>query len=260
MNLEGGGRFDCSLGQLTKKFVDLIHASPGHIVDLNTAASQLGVAKRRIYDITNVMEGINLIEKRSKNNVQLTPTAGDNDVMTSGALQAVVNKLKAEDQELDRLLQLCESNLEEIHNNDLLSQLAFVTFDDVKRLRKFEAQTLLAIKPPSGTTLEVPHPDEGMVGGERRYHIYLTSSGGPINVFLLNDSEEGAQQSASSMHSQPTVSSGALTTVTTANATFPADPASTSSAIPSSEPVPQPLVAIPNGGEAQNGESIFASQ
>lgn len=36
-------------------------------VDLNEAAVQLNVQKRRIYDITNVLEGIGLIEKRSKN-------------------------------------------------------------------------------------------------------------------------------------------------------------------------------------------------
>ena len=39
-------------------------------MDLNTAADQLGVQKRRIYDITNVLEGIGLIVKRGKNNIQ----------------------------------------------------------------------------------------------------------------------------------------------------------------------------------------------
>lgn len=34
------------------------------------AAESLEVQKRRIYDITNVMEGINLIKKKSKNNIQ----------------------------------------------------------------------------------------------------------------------------------------------------------------------------------------------
>lgn len=39
-------------------------------MDLNTAAKELDVQKRRIYDITNVLEGIGLIEKKSKNNIQ----------------------------------------------------------------------------------------------------------------------------------------------------------------------------------------------
>ena len=36
----------------------------------NCAAKQLKVQKRRIYDITNVLEGIRLIEKNSKNHVR----------------------------------------------------------------------------------------------------------------------------------------------------------------------------------------------
>ena len=40
------------------------------VVDLNKAAEQLGVQKRRIYDITNVLEGIDLISKKSKNNIE----------------------------------------------------------------------------------------------------------------------------------------------------------------------------------------------
>ena len=63
-------RYDSSLGLLTKKFVALIQGAPEGVLDLNQAATMLGVQKRRIYDITNVLEGIGLIEKRSKNNIQ----------------------------------------------------------------------------------------------------------------------------------------------------------------------------------------------
>jgi transcription factor E2F3 len=41
----------------------------GGSLDLNQAACKLQVQKRRIYDITNVLEGIGLIEKKSKNNI-----------------------------------------------------------------------------------------------------------------------------------------------------------------------------------------------
>jgi hypothetical protein len=43
--------------------------SKGDSLDLNQAAAKLAVQKRRIYDITNVLEGIGLIEKKSKNNI-----------------------------------------------------------------------------------------------------------------------------------------------------------------------------------------------
>ena len=42
-----------------------------HPFSLFQAADQLAVRqKRRIYDITNVLEGIGLIEKKSKNSIQ----------------------------------------------------------------------------------------------------------------------------------------------------------------------------------------------
>lgn len=48
----------------------LLQNSPDGTLDLNETASSLSVPKRRIYDITNVLEGIGLIEKVSKNNIQ----------------------------------------------------------------------------------------------------------------------------------------------------------------------------------------------
>lgn len=63
-------RYDNSLGLLTRRFVQLLKESPDGVLDLNGAAAQLEVQKRRIYDITNVLEGIGVIEKKGKNNVR----------------------------------------------------------------------------------------------------------------------------------------------------------------------------------------------
>jgi E2F/DP family winged-helix DNA-binding domain len=51
-SLSHPSRYDSSLGLLTKKFVQILRASPDNSLDLNRAASELGVQKRRIYDIT----------------------------------------------------------------------------------------------------------------------------------------------------------------------------------------------------------------
>lgn len=61
---------DCSLSRLTKKFLEMVQKAPDGVVDLNSTADSLQVKKRRLYDITNVMEGIGLVEKRSKNKIQ----------------------------------------------------------------------------------------------------------------------------------------------------------------------------------------------
>ena len=47
------------------------------------------VQKRRIYDITNVLEGIGLIEKKSKNNIQWKPLAGNGDDELSDELDLI---------------------------------------------------------------------------------------------------------------------------------------------------------------------------
>ncbi|PPD74122.1 hypothetical protein GOBAR_DD28944 [Gossypium barbadense] len=58
------------INTLAKKFVNLMKHAEDGILDLNKAAETLEVQKRRIYDITNVLEGIGLIEKKLKNRIQ----------------------------------------------------------------------------------------------------------------------------------------------------------------------------------------------
>ena len=47
-----------SLEELTKKFINSILESQNNIIDLNKITKKMKVKKRRIYDITNVLEGI----------------------------------------------------------------------------------------------------------------------------------------------------------------------------------------------------------
>uniref|UniRef100_A0A669QTQ3 E2F/DP family winged-helix DNA-binding domain-containing protein n=1 Tax=Phasianus colchicus TaxID=9054 RepID=A0A669QTQ3_PHACC len=55
-------RHEKSLGLLTTKFVSLLQEAKDGVLDLKLAADTLAVRqKRRIYDITNVLEGIGLL-------------------------------------------------------------------------------------------------------------------------------------------------------------------------------------------------------
>ncbi|KAL7199430.1 hypothetical protein ACSBR2_021656 [Camellia fascicularis] len=58
------------LDLVTKKFINLIKHAEDSILDLNKVADTLQVQKRHIYDITNVLEGIGLIEKKLKNRIR----------------------------------------------------------------------------------------------------------------------------------------------------------------------------------------------
>ncbi|KZV30553.1 hypothetical protein F511_05703 [Dorcoceras hygrometricum] len=189
----GPCRYDSSLGLLTKKFINLIKHAEDGILDLNNAAGMLEVQKRRIYDITNVLEGIGLIEKKLKNRIQWkgldVSRTGQEDESLSD-LQQEVENLKLEDGRLDEQIREMQERLRGLSEDENNQRWLFVTEDDIKNLPCFQNQTLIAIKAPHGTTLEVPDPDEAVDYPQRRYRIVLRSTMGRIDVYLVSQFEE----------------------------------------------------------------------
>lgn len=189
----GPCRYDNSLGLLTKKFINLLKHAKDGILDLNKAADTLEVQKRRIYDITNVLEGIGLIEKKLKNRIQWKgqgvskPGEADESV---ASLQAEVEKLTVEEHRLDDQIREMQESLRDLSEDENNQRWLFVTEDDIKSLPCFQNETLIAIKAPHGTTLEVPDPDEAVDYPQRRYRIVLRSTMGPIDVYLVSQFEE----------------------------------------------------------------------
>lgn len=181
-------RFDSSLGLLTTKFVELLKNSNDGVLDLNDAAETLMVQKRRIYDITNVLEGIGVIEKKSKNNIkwrhQLDASKACERELT--LLKADLDHLSHEEQVLDSQIASLRTKLQQLATGQQYSSHAYVTYQDIKMIPELRGDTLIAIKAPPGTELEVPNPDPGMPFGERRFKITLKSSGGPIDCLLVS--------------------------------------------------------------------------
>ncbi|GMN61161.1 hypothetical protein TIFTF001_030258 [Ficus carica] len=204
----GPCRYDSSLGLLTKKFINLIKHAEDGILDLNKAADTLEVQKRRIYDITNVLEGIGLIEKKLKNRIQWkgldVGQPGDVDE-NYGSLQpplppsvhprpAEIESLSIEEHKLDEKIRQMQERLRYLSDDENNQRWLFVTEEDIKSLPCFQCfnqnETLIAIKAPHGTTLEVPDPDEAVDYPQRRYRIVLRSAMGPIDVYLVSKFEE----------------------------------------------------------------------
>ncbi|KAF2987047.1 hypothetical protein EK904_004088 [Melospiza melodia maxima] len=178
--------------------------------------------KRRIYDITNVLEGIGLIEKKSKNSIQwkgVGPGCNTREIAHKLIeLKADIEDLEQREQELEQqkmwvqqsiknvtedmqnsryplceLMALSPCSLAGLGSRDLrawklqpfsltLGTLAYVTHEDICKC--FTGDTLLVIRAPSGTRLEVPVP-EGL-NGQKKYQIHLKSTSGPIDVLLVN--------------------------------------------------------------------------
>ncbi|KAL9656477.1 hypothetical protein ABK040_005241 [Willaertia magna] len=190
-------RDDSSLRLLTRKFIHLIAEAKDGVLDLNHAAETLSVQKRRIYDITNVLEGIGLIEKKSKNNIQWLGTGiavnAPENCEEVRRLQTEVAHLEMQERQMDLSIYEGQETLRLVNENEQNRRLAFVSYDDVLEIPSLKNRTVIAIKAPSGTTLTVPDPDEGMETGKRRYQIFLKSPSEPIEVYLI-EKDESTQQ------------------------------------------------------------------
>ncbi|KAK1279997.1 Transcription factor E2FA [Acorus gramineus] len=189
-----------NVGLLTKKFISLMKHADDGILDLNRAADLLQVQKRRIYDITNVLEGIGLIEKIVKNRIRWKgldvsrPGEAEHD---ASVLQDEVEHLALEEHALDSQISKMRDKLREFSEDENNQKWLYVTEEDIKGLPCFQNETLIAIKAPHGTTLEVPDPDEAVDYPQRRYRIVLRSSMGPIDVYLVSQFEEKFEEMSS---------------------------------------------------------------
>jgi transcription factor E2F3 len=104
-------------------------------------------------------------------------------------LQDEVQNLAAEEARLDDQIRESQERLTSLSEDENNKRLLFVTENDIKNLPCFQNKTLIAVKAPHGTTLEVPDPDEAG-GYQRRYRIILRSTMGPIDVYLVSQFEE----------------------------------------------------------------------
>ncbi|KAH0506765.1 Transcription factor E2F3 [Microtus ochrogaster] len=216
-------RYDTSLGLLTKKFIQLLSQSPDGVLDLNKAAEVLKVQKRRIYDITNVLEGIHLIKKKSKNNVQWMGCSLSEDggmLAQCQGLSKEVTELSQEEKKLDELIQSCTLDLK-LLTEDSENQrypfcrwwlgpfilfreptdglglqgdgcyygimqttiVSYVTYQDIRKISGLKDQTVIVVKAPPETRLEVPDSIESL-------QIHLASTQGPIEVYLCPEETE----------------------------------------------------------------------
>lgn len=140
---------------------------------------------RRIYDITNVLEGIGLIEKYSKNKIRWNGNmrldnfgierdydqneVHDKQIKELNQQQEIerlnqeLNEIQQEENWLDDMINTVNTQLNEMAGDQLYEQFAYVTYDDIKKLSNLpenKNNTLLAIRAPPGTKLEIPDNDD----------------------------------------------------------------------------------------------------
>lgn len=217
-------RQENSLGELTKSFIDFVKAKGSDQININDIVKKLKVKKRRIYDITNVLEGIGYIKKLAKNQIMwikkdliiqnnnLTSTATkSNSKLSCNSNERDINdilNLQHENERLDSYIKIIQNEFKRITDLPESKEYAYVTVDDLKHLAKCDNQNLIAIKAPQGTTIEIPDKEstkEAYKHAEKQkdedptileslkmeHQMFMESQNGEITVYLVITDDNG---------------------------------------------------------------------
>lgn len=176
---------------------------------MNDAAVQLGVQKRRIYDITNVLEGVGLIEKRSKNVIAWSGIEKASENLDSSAENAA-EELEAVRKTVGKYYE--EESMLDFWNGKLRSLAADApnlhcnASEVIKALQSEQASktlpgsaipistdpnggsnmTVFAVKAPHGSVVQVPNRPMPKPG-KKRVNRRLFISCDPKLVFALEN-------------------------------------------------------------------------
>ncbi|KAF7391481.1 hypothetical protein HZH68_011024 [Vespula germanica] len=185
-------RFEKSLGLLTTRFVTLLQKAKDGVLDLKVAADLLEVRqKRRIYDITNVLEGIGLIEKKSKNSIQWKGAGPGCNTQEVGEklsdLKDEIKKLEDHEHLLDTHTQWIQQSIKNIENDIVNKKYAYISYEDVKE--NFPDDFVLGIQAPPDTELSVPNMAQVNIAEDEEreinYEMLLKSNSGEIKVYMV---------------------------------------------------------------------------
>ncbi|XP_018051786.1 PREDICTED: transcription factor E2F4-like isoform X2 [Atta colombica] len=183
-------RFEKSLGLLTTRFVSLLQKAKDGVLDLKVAADLLEVRqKRRIYDITNVLEGIGLIEKKSKNSIQWKGAGPGCNTQEVGEkltdLKEEISKLEDHEQLLDTHTRWIQQSIKNIKDDNINKKYAYITYEDVKE--NFVDQFVLGIQGPPDMEITVPNVLKTVMQEDTviNYNMTLKSNLGEIKVYMV---------------------------------------------------------------------------
>lgn len=205
-------RQENSLGELTKSFISYVSNCKKDKININDVVRELHVKKRRIYDITNVLEGIGYIKKLAKNEISwikkeaIVQFDQKNKELKDDKAQEL-NNLIRENEKLDSYLQVVQKEIQTLSEQPDWKTYGYITFEDLSCLSKEENLKLIAIKAPPDTIIDIPDKtetnkikitieNEANLNNEaidnniiesisKEHQIYLESQNGEISVYLV---------------------------------------------------------------------------
>ena len=154
-----------SLGQLTKNFLNYIKTTGRKSININDLVNELSVKKRRIYDITNVLQGIDYLQKSGKNEIVWTKSISNKSKLkkkTNAPKKNNINKqkinieeLEKEKDELNNDIDKFKAEFNSIAKKNDFAKYGYITLEDIKRLSINAKVDLIVIKAAKGTVMNV---------------------------------------------------------------------------------------------------------
>ena len=200
-----------SLGLLTRNFLQYIKNKGRVNININDLEKDLDVKKRRIYDITNVLQGIGYIEKKGKNEIswiknckdqnQNNSNISDSYISNCNKLKLEYEDLKKEDKENDDKLNKYREEFNLLSGRKDFHKYGYITFNDIKNLSKDDNLDFIIIKASKGTVINVIDDEESkkaytkiknqMESGKiQKNEILLTSLENLHHIFLYSKNEQ----------------------------------------------------------------------
>jgi hypothetical protein len=112
-----------------------------------------------------------------------------------GVLRGDLEDLNDQEVLLDDYIKKMSEMLKELTEQSENAQLAFITHNDIRTLPQYDGDTLIAIKAPPGTTLEVPDAEDAG-DARRKQQVFLRSNTGPIEIFLVSQPDANSDEQA----------------------------------------------------------------
>ena len=166
------GKQENSLGQLTMNFLKYIKQKGSVNININDLVDDLNVKKRRIYDITNVLQGIGYIEKNGKNEIKWNNNYNNvKNLINKNSLpekylsnynkfKLELDELKREDEKLEDELNKYREEFNYISRKKDFPKYGYITFNDLINLSKSDKLIFFIIKATKGTVINVIDDEE----------------------------------------------------------------------------------------------------
>ena len=153
-----------SLGQLTKNFLNYIKTKDKKSININDLVNELDVKKRRIYDITNVLQGMGYLQKSGKNEIVWTKQLlnktknkkmKNNNINNINIQRTKINNLEKEKNKLEKDINIFKDEFNSISKKNDFSKYGYITMDDLKSFSNENNIDLLIIKTTKGTVMNI---------------------------------------------------------------------------------------------------------